>query len=621
MVGGHAKRLFSAIIEALHPRSFSVTGISSGSERFRHRVVFLATLAFLAPLAAKAAEPSDPLRLVPPSANFVVKIERPRAIADLAVKLAGRPELEGFRGYRDYLESTNYRLFRQLVGHFEREFGNDWANLLDELAGDGIVVAVKIEKNPPAPTLVIVQGHDPKLMEKFYHKAIGVVEQELARQGIHDAYAMETYRGIEILHRGEDLHVALLGAAIALSNVRERLHSAIDLYLDPSKECLLKKQTLVDARALVPTDALAWTWMDLETAHKNPELKPLFTLPANFFPFHVLFGGLLDSLRRSPFFVASVREDRGTATLSLRLPGGTNGMHDLVRAHVPPEKQLGTQPLLAPPGTLFSASYYLDVASFWKQRAVLLPADQLKRVEEFDKSSKVILYGTQFSQFLEYAGARQRFVVAEQEDKGYSVKPENRQPAFALVLEMRDPDAFAKAIDGPLRGLAFLAGLKAPMSQFIEEHGASKSKIIGYRFVENDGNKALADGILFNFSPSRVRVGNQYVLSSTVELARQLVDELEQEAKSREKQTVSSLSTAIDGTILQSRLSFSGVSNYLGAEKKQLVTQNMLEQGNSPEEADKEVSLLLQLLDHLGRVETTNRYMPDQYQFDLRINP
>jgi hypothetical protein len=260
------------------------------------------------------------------------------------------------------------------------------------------------------------------------------------------------------------------------------------------------------------------------------------------------------------------------------------------------------------------------VASLWKQRAVLLPADQLKRVEEFDKSSKVILYGTQFSQFLEYAGARQRVVVAQQEDKGYSVKPENRQPAFALVLELRDPDAFAKAIDGPLRGLAFLAGLKAPMSQFIEEHGESKSKIIGYRFVENDGNKGLADGILFNFSPSRARVGNQYVFSSTVELARQLVDELEQEAKSHEEAPLSA-STANDGTILQSRLSFSGVSNYLGAEKKQLVTQNMLEQGNSPEEAEKEVSLLLQLLDHLGRVETTNRYLPDQYQFDLRISP
>ena len=75
------------------------------------------------------------------------------------------------------------------------------------------------------------------------------------------------------------------------------------------------------------------------------------------------------------------------------------------------------------------------------------------------------------------------------------------------------------------------------------------------------------------------------------------------------------------GVILHSQLSFKGLSNYLGATKKQLVTQNMLQQGNSAEDADKEVSLFLELLDHLGRIETTTHYLPDQYQFDLTIVP
>jgi hypothetical protein len=69
----------------------------------------------------------------------------------------------------------------------------------------------------------------------------------------------------------------------------------------------------------------------------------------------------------------------------------------------------------------------------------------------------------------------------------------------------------------------------------------------------------------------------------------------------------------------QSRLSFAGLSDYLAGTKKQLVTQNMLQQGNTAEDAEKEVSLFLGLLDHLGRVETTTRYLPDQYQFDAKI--
>jgi hypothetical protein len=584
----------------------------------RRGFVFAAALALLGPLAARAAESSDPLRLVPSSADLIVKFEHPRAIADLAVKLAGKPELAGFRGYRDYFESTNYRLFRQLVSHIERELGSDWPDLIEELAGGGIVLAVKFEKKAPAPMLVVVQGRDAKLMDKFFHKLLDVAEQERAREGLHDGYSKETYRGVETYRYGEDLHAAVLGAALVYSNLPAALHAAIDLSLDPSKESLLQKKSLVDARPLVPADALVWTWISLEFAHKSEELKPIFALPANFSPFQVTFGGLIDSLRRSSCLVVALREDNGTATLSLRLPGGTKGMHDLVHAHVPPENQVGALPLLSPEGVLYSVSYYLDLGWFWKQRAVLLPPDQLKQIEQFDKTSKGILYGTAVSQFLELSGTRQRFVAVWQQDRGYAFKAQAYQPAYALVLEPRDPEAFAKALDGPLGGLSFLAGLKAPMSKFEQEHG--HAKISGYRFVENDANKSLGDGILFNFTPCRARVGNQYIISSTVELARLLIDEIEK-ADSEEGRSPQQADAASGPVTHQSRLSFTGLSDYLAGTKKQLITQNMLQQGNTPEDAAKEVSLFLGLLDHLGRVESTTRYLPDQYQFDVKIIP
>jgi hypothetical protein len=585
----------------------------------RRGSMLAAAVALLTPLAARADDSSDPLRLVPSSADLIVKVEHPRAIADLAVKLAGTPELAGFRGYRDYFESTNYRLFRQLVSHFERELGSDWPDLIDELAGGGIVLAVKFEKKAPAPTLVVVQGRDAKLMAKFFHKLLDVGNRELARQGLHDGYSKETYRGVETYRYGEDLHAAVLGAAIVYSNLPAALHAAIDLHLDASKESVLQKKTLVDARPLVPANALAWTWISLEYAHKSEELKPIFALPANFFPFQVAFGGLLDSLRRSSCLVVAFREDNGTASLSLRLPGGTKGMHDLVHAHVPPENQPGALPLLSPEGVLYSVSYYLDLGWFWKQRAVLLPPDQLKQAEAFDKTSKGFLYGTAFSQLLDLSGTHQRFVVVKQQDRGYSTKAPSYQPAYALVLEPRDPEAFAKALDGPLGGLSFLAGLKAPMTKFEEEHG--HAKISGYRFIENDANKSLGDGILFNFTPCRARVGSQYIISSTVELARLLVDELEKADTEKRASPQEQPGVAIGPVTHQSRLSFAGLSDYLAGTKKQLITQNMLQQGNTPEDAAKEISLFLGLLDHLGRIETTTKYLPDQYQFDAKIIP
>ena len=125
---------------------------------------------------------------------------------------------------------------------------------------------------------------------------------------------------------------------------------------------LLRKRTFVAARPLVPAGALAWSWISLDFAHKSEQLKPLFALPANFFPFQVLFGGLLDSLRRSPYLVVAVEAGDGGATLSLRLPGGTKGMRDWRRAHAPPAGEPGACPLLEPEGVLYQQPATISIS-------------------------------------------------------------------------------------------------------------------------------------------------------------------------------------------------------------------------------------------------------------------
>ena len=354
--------------------------------------------------AAEPATPPDPLRLIPPVADFVVKVEKPRAIADLVVMLTGKPELEGFRGYRDYIGSTNYQLFRQLVAHFEKELGHSWPDLLNQVAGGGIVLAVKLKRNAPPTVLVILQGTDPKLTDLFFRNLREVVADEQARQGVTDEYKSETYRGIETFHIGENLYAGALDAALVYSNMPEALHAAIDQHLDLAKPSLLQDKRLVEARSQVPADSLVWLWQNLDYTHNSKDFKNLAELPSNFFPPHVILGGFLDVLRRSPWAVAAIHPDGLGLALSVRMPRGTNGMHDIVRAHVPPPGQPGALPLLTPEGTLFSSSFYLDLSEFWKQRAVLFPADQLKQFEAGDKRTGSALQGTRISQFLEYAG-------------------------------------------------------------------------------------------------------------------------------------------------------------------------------------------------------------------------
>ncbi len=564
------------------------------------------TGASVAPSSSTAA---DPVRLVPPTVDVVIRIERPRAIADLLMGMATRPELQGFRGYRDYIDSTNYQLFRQLVAHFEKTLGRSWPELLDDVAGGGVAIALKVQKNAPPRTLAILQGRDAERSEKFFQTLMEVARQERERQGLPARYDKEAYRGSDVWKVGDDLYAAVLGDTIVYSNMALAMHMAIDQHLDAAKPSLLDEKSYVDGRKLVPDDALASIWVKLDFVHKSPELKPLLALPSSFFPPQLLFGGFIDALKRSPYLVATLRQEGGDLKLGVRLPSGTSGMHEFVHVHVPPDGQPGALPLLEPEGVLYSTSYYLDLPTLWRERSTLLPADQLKGLNDFEGKSASILYGKPIGWFFDHAGARQRIVVARQTNTGYKITPKQAIPAFAIVMQSPSAEEFAQATDGPIRGLAFLGQLQYSMAPIEEQHGGAK--LIGYRFVENDTSKYFNDGYLYNFSPCRARLGDQFIISSTKELAEQLIDELG-------KQSLQKIGHDPYETQLSS-FTWRGLSKYLGGIRKQLVTQNMLEQGNSPADAAKEVSLFLDLLDRLGRIEMTNRYEPGQYNIDVRF--
>ena len=201
--------------------------------------------------------------------------------------------------------------------------------------------------------------------------------------------------------------------------------------------------------------------------------------------------------------------------------------------HVPPADQPGSRPLLEPRGVLYSSSYFLDLSQFWEQRAKLFNAKQVKAFEDFNKSSRAFLAGSEFGKLLAQAGPYQRLVAVPQLTTSYKTTPVQRVPAFGIVLEMREPDAFGKKLSAILRSIALLATTQVRLRP-VEEQYAGKT-IVSYRFSEDDGYSADTDNYRFNFSPSFAVVGKQFVASSTIELCRVLVHVVEKEAREKVK--------------------------------------------------------------------------------------
>ncbi|MBN9518024.1 hypothetical protein J0H58_05815, partial [bacterium] len=146
------------------------------------RPAALLVLLAVAP-AARAADPApDPLRFVPAKAQFFVKVERPRALAEAITGLDAVKAAPTLGPVRDVLDTPAVRRGLQLLGYVERELGAKWPQLLDQLAGGGAVVAGTLGEGEQ-PVLLVVQGTSEPAVRKAFDLLVRAIDDELTRQG------------------------------------------------------------------------------------------------------------------------------------------------------------------------------------------------------------------------------------------------------------------------------------------------------------------------------------------------------------------------------------------------------------------------------------------------------
>ncbi len=489
---------------------------------------FAAGLLFAAFLvaAAHADAPARPLGCVPDPADLLVQIKNPRRLVETLTGLEAVKQIQQFPSVKELMNSTTSQRYYLFLAYFEKELGANRLDLLDRLAGNGVVLATKFGEK--APVLLVVQGKDEKLMKKFVETALGVIDQELARQEVKERPVRETYEGVETIRFG-DFSAATVGATFLVSNNEKALRNALDLCSGKSKKSMAEVASVADAAALLPAEPLASLWINMEAAKQQPGVKEFYAVQRDI-PQTLVFGAIVDALGRSSFVSVGLCRDKDGLRLSGRLPRGREGMGAVKEVFTPPDGQPGSRPPLTPKGVLYSESFYLDPAPFWTDRAKLFSGQQAKALEDADKNSGKFLSGLRLSKLLTEAGPYHRFVAAEQATAGYTVTPKQHIPAFALVTEMRNPESFGRSLETVLRGAAFLATTQVKLKMNEEDYKGCA--IVTYRFPEDAPYKGDNGGYRFNFSPSFTRVGNQFVASSTTELCRELVDELQKEAVS-----------------------------------------------------------------------------------------
>lgn len=574
--------------------------------QFRLLAGALACFTLLAP-TARAEAPRSPLRLIPAQADLLLQVKQPRRLAETITRLEALAQLRQFPNVKEFFDSTPARRFRQMLAYFEKEMGQRWPEMLDQVAGGGIALGVKFGSNP-GPALLVIQGRDEKAVQKFARLTLTVLEQDRARDEGKIEPTKRTYQDIETLSFGKDFHAAVAGSAILLSNNEKALHRALDLHLGREKKSLAGVAAVADADRLLPKQTLASLWLNMETVRKGPQAKELYKTPRND-PFAtVVLGSLLDVLGRTPYVCAGLYRDQDAFIATVRIPRGREGMGAEGPLHMPPVGQPGSRPLLQPRNVLLSESFYLDVSRIWEDRTKLFNDKQVKALEKADQGTRRFPLNVKLSKLLTTAGPYHRFVAVDQPKVSYKVTPKIVIPAFAYVLEMRDPQEFGKTMAGLLRSAALFASFQVKLKTVEEKRGGST--IVGYRFREDAPFKGDANGIRFSFSPCFAQVGNQFVFCSTLELGREVVDLLEKEDHSP---------SAGQPNTGMTRLYASGAASLLKTYQDQLLVQTVLSQAVEPKEAETQVKAFIAFVKQLGTLSLEGRYEQKLFRFDVRL--
>lgn len=571
-----------------------------------HHRSWAVALACCLPTFALADGSGDLFKFIPKQADAVLIVESPRRLVDAVMTFQPLRQLASFDAVKEQLASTNGRKLANLIAYYEKALGHPWPELLDKLAGGGATLAIHFDGDK-SPALLLVKAKDEALLKRALELIREVAAQELERVEAPLKVQQSTHRGFEGHQLGKDIYAALAGSMLIVSNRSDGLKAALDLYIDGSQESLARDGHPAAARKLLGSQPVAWLYGNLNRLHENKEAKQAYEYPKGD-PFNLIVAqGMTDVLGKSPFVAAGLfRTDDGMTT-TIRMPAGRDATPEGLGLHLPPADQPGSLPLLEPKNVLFSASFCLDLSKLVTERQRLFN-DRFRT--EFEKGEKQLgrfLGGRKLADLLTSVGPYHRVVVAAQEKAGYEIQPDQMQPNFALVSDLRSP-GYADSMNAILRTAALFAGATVKLK--MSEETIGDVKLVCYRFPVT----AKVDGDLgktrFNFSPCFAKVGNQFLVASTAEFGRELVGLLQ-------KPEVSDPKRGSPKTTQMRAYAEGGVS-MLKLFEEQLITQTILEQAASVDEARRQAALFVNWIRDLGRIEMDIDYGPNDFRFDIR---
>jgi hypothetical protein len=532
-------------------------------------------LAALAGRGAMAAEATGaPTQWIPADAVLAVELFQPKALlapfgdGKAAAAFAAMP------GAGKRKAQPGFEKFMGVVKYLESQLGADWPTALGKMAGGGAAFALR----PRQEVVFIADAEDVEMLKQLHeflwNAASGNKSGGASSREVDGATAWSL--GPKEAH-------TIIGKRLVASGGFDGLQSALAFRSKAGGANLAATPAYQAARRAVGPDAAGMIFVNMAALKQAPgiakalqpkESNPLVAL---------LFAGIAESVGASNWLAIGLRVQEKEDCLALQVvtDGAKLDPKGPAAFALPAKRDEGALPNLTVPRQIAGLSLYRDLRRFYGAKDQLFP-ERTSGLIFFENMMGIFFCGRDMTDdVLAQAQPEIRLVVANQQYDPAVGTPAPQIPAFALVLKQRDPAQFREVMEEAWQkavGLAsFTRGQKAEPGFVIDRPVHWTTKYSVARFSTTGVKDRSKLDVRFNFSPSLAMPGNHIILSSTEQLACDLIDALGREAK----QPPAPL--AQTHSLLEAK--GERVSAALLANRDNILRQNMLKKGGGDGDA------------------------------------
>ncbi|TWU37164.1 DUF3352 domain-containing protein [Novipirellula artificiosorum] len=553
--------------------------------------LLIASATFLLTSRPTAAETPAVTQWVSPDAWIVAEISRPDVLVDRAFRDDVVQAVTSLSAYQDAMADPDAQQAIFLLNYFKGRFECDFATLLKKAAGGNITLAL----GPNDSNLLVVEGEDAKLINEIHEFFLSHARDDAKALGQGDPVKSAIYQGVTGWSLAPNEMHAIIDNRLLVSNKPEVLKAAIDRRANSSLPCFADSESYKKAKAAASVDAVATVYANMEVLKQVPDLKralsenenPLATL---------LLAPLQRSLREASWLIITAEVNGDAIQLEMTTDGSVGYPAAVDGFALPQQADDGAMPNFVVPGQIAGISLYRDLYRYYAAKDELFP-ERTSGIIFFENMMGIFFTGRDLTEeVLAETQPQLCVVVAEQRYAENVGTPLLQLPGFAVVLKMRDRDRFAPIIEEAWQkaiGLVnFTRGQQAEPGLIIDKPQHADVIYTTAAFsVFGDHDRSNVDS-RFNFQPTLAMPGDYLILSSSDSLTQDLIDQIAE--RSDMKPVPSSHSLVV--------LSGPQLAAILNANFDAMVRNNMVEDGNTREQAEQQQKVLIAILQHLRNV-------------------